>query len=371
MTQRWRRGARSVSLETTMCRTRAYAIGAVLLLIVGTACQFDPPEIEDPDADVRDTTVAPETDIANSDATETHAPDGEVTSDTAGSDRDGDGIADADDCKPDDPAIHPGATEQCDRIDRDCDGARFDVPAGHPEREPLPAPVAYWPFESYEENRDGNLGFRDDSPTSGVPAALPEDPKDKPATVPGVVGKSVEFGGKHYLVVDHGQPFQLAAGTVMFWFRRTPESNNAGLVTKDAKGNGGGGHLSFLLDAKRVRTRLQKVDDVTEADVLTSEVSADTWHHVALSFGPKGFRLYLDGRLRKHDETFTWGIWGDDGTIANREPMVIGANSWSSDSESATPIIEPFVGRIDELLIFDRQVAPGDYYDACSGEGSP
>ena len=37
-------------------------------------------------------------------------------------DSDGDGTLDADDCAPDDPAIHPGATEVCDDVDNDCDG---------------------------------------------------------------------------------------------------------------------------------------------------------------------------------------------------------------------------------------------------------
>ncbi len=40
----------------------------------------------------------------------------------APNDRDGDGIVDADDCAPDDPAVSPRATEVCNGIDDDCDG---------------------------------------------------------------------------------------------------------------------------------------------------------------------------------------------------------------------------------------------------------
>jgi hypothetical protein len=42
---------------------------------------------------------------------------------TPADDRDGDGWSDADDCGPDDPAVHPTAHEWCDGVDNDCDGA--------------------------------------------------------------------------------------------------------------------------------------------------------------------------------------------------------------------------------------------------------
>jgi formylglycine-generating enzyme required for sulfatase activity len=37
-------------------------------------------------------------------------------------DQDRDGVANADDCRPFDPAIHPGAEERCNNLDDDCDG---------------------------------------------------------------------------------------------------------------------------------------------------------------------------------------------------------------------------------------------------------
>jgi len=37
-------------------------------------------------------------------------------------DQDADGVADSEDCAPDDPSVFPGADEICDGVDQDCDG---------------------------------------------------------------------------------------------------------------------------------------------------------------------------------------------------------------------------------------------------------
>jgi hypothetical protein len=82
----------------------------------------------DPDADTSET-AAPPADTADSGVTETDtAGDTGTTADTGDSgtvvpfDEDGDGYTVIDgDCDDDDPAVHPGADELCDRVDNDCD----------------------------------------------------------------------------------------------------------------------------------------------------------------------------------------------------------------------------------------------------------
>ena len=57
--------------------------------------------------------------VANANQLDT---DGDQFGDACDPDDDGDKIADADDCEPLDPDVHPGALEVCDGKDNDCDG---------------------------------------------------------------------------------------------------------------------------------------------------------------------------------------------------------------------------------------------------------
>ena len=62
--------------------------------------------------------------------------------DTGPYDQDGDGYVYAEDCDDTNASIHPGAAEQCNIIDDDCDGT-VD------EDDVCPCPVHYWPDESH------------------------------------------------------------------------------------------------------------------------------------------------------------------------------------------------------------------------------
>lgn len=80
-------------------------------------------------------------DAGDDDAPDGDAPDDAADDDASGDDddstgtpdADGDGIADGQDCAPDDPTVYPGALELCDGRDGDCDGQVGDGLGGLPD----------------------------------------------------------------------------------------------------------------------------------------------------------------------------------------------------------------------------------------------
>ena len=253
-------------------------------------------------------------------------------------------------------------TTQMDTTDGGCERGDFDVSTDVDSPDPLPDPIAYWPFDTTQANGDGLTVFPNVSSHTNVPDAVAGGAEDQPTREVGVVGGAAGFDADPYLVVDHVSDFELAEATIMFWFRTSTPDVTQGLVTKDASGQETGGHFLTWLNEGEFQVRLQSQS--TSVWLKTREVDADRWYHVAISFGPNGNRVYLDGN-RIVDNDFSYSLATTDGEFLNREPIVVGANNGYSDMQLATPVREPLSGRIDELVIFDEQIHPADYFAGC------
>ncbi|MEM7668911.1 MAG: Ig-like domain-containing protein, partial [Pseudomonadota bacterium] len=96
-------------------------------------------------------------------------------------------------------------------------------------------------------------------------------------------------------------------------------------------------------------------------------IDANTQYHVAFSFGPDGLELWLDGELLGSTD-YTGGLGG------NFEPLVIGANQWSSSAGQSDKINHVFNGTVEDVALYDTQLDAGTISliaDGGSGGGGP
>jgi hypothetical protein len=214
-------------------------------------------------------------------------------------------------------------------------------------------PVCYWrlgepagavAYDSSANNLDGTYVG---GVTLGQPGALLGD-SDTAAAFNGI-DTCVE--------IPHEDSMRLDSGTVQLWFRLASTAADAGLFSKDSHGFDTGGHLTARIAGGRVVVRLQSTS--SDHVVSSSDVSVNEWHQVAFTFGSAGMKLYLDDQLIDTDG-YTGGTGTTSGGTGNYEPIVLAANSWASDDQLATPLVEYFSGRMDEVVIFDRALSAGE-----------
>jgi Ca2+-binding RTX toxin-like protein len=215
-------------------------------------------------------------------------------------------------------------------------------------------PLAYWSF-----NETGGRVVADSagSPQDGwFYGRRPDldDPGPPASQAPFGAESGADFHGKssEYIAVAHDEVFELADGTVQFWFETDKSCGRQGLFAKDACGYGDGGHLSISLVNGRIEVRLQS--EGKSYYICTDKlVKKGSWYHLAFSFGPQGMKLYLDGEL-VGSNAYTGGLMG------NREPIVIGGTNWANWNHSGDlkkqKIRDPFNGRIDEVAIFGQSL---------------
>jgi hypothetical protein len=160
-------------------------------------------------------------------------------------------------------------------------------------------------------------------------------------------------GNDDYVLIPHAAAYMLDAGAVSFWFRPDDVSGHQGLFSKDSTGYDNGGHIHVYLDGSTLRTRLQST--TASYTVSSGGLSAGTWYHAVVVFGPNGLRLYLNGTLADDDD-YTGGLGTSSGGSGNSEPIVLGANTWGSGDQTHLPLSDYYHGRIDDVRIYDDEL---------------
>ncbi len=175
----------------------------------------------------------------------------------------------------------------------------------------------------------------------------------------GNLGRAAYFDGSDdYILIPHSDSMLLDEGAFTFWFNSQSLTGNRGLLSKDSADKDTGGHLTVYTDGRRLVARMQTTAKDIELRSSANALDDDDWHHVAVVFGPEGFKLFLDGQLVDSDLTHTQGMGISSGGAGNYEPLVLGASSWGSGNLTHEPVSNHFKGYIDDVRVY--RFAPSD-----------
>ena len=145
--------------------------------------------------------------------------------------------------------------------------------------------------------------------------------------------------------VSHENAYELSKGTLAFDVTPDSASGRQGLFSKDAEFFGEGGHFTVWIEDGRITARLQSEDRSYE--LHGGSIEAGETAAVAVTFGPSGFKLFVDG------ETVDQSGY-EGGLQHNNEPIVIGASAWGSGDGTAAQLTHEFKGTISNLELYDE-----------------
>ncbi|MDF1799000.1 MAG: hypothetical protein P1V81_07480, partial [Planctomycetota bacterium] len=210
-------------------------------------------------------------------------------------------------------------------------------------------PVAHWSLGSGDTTGTGGVidsaGDHDGTLKNG--ADITAD-----STVGGESAAHFD-GSNDFIEVAHSPDLELDSGTVQLWFNADDTSGRQGLFSKDSSDFDDGGHVTAYLQGDSLTVRLQS--DAASYTVEVDGVTADSWNHMAFSFGEGGMKLFLNGEL-VDSNAYEGGLGTSSGGTGNEEPLVIGANSWSSADHTTSGVSDYFGGEIDEVAIFGSEL---------------
>jgi Ca2+-binding RTX toxin-like protein len=206
------------------------------------------------------------------------------------------------------------------------------------------------------------------APDDGVAPPIPPvaDGLSPPRSVL-YVPDELTFSGEDddYAQIEHYGQLELEQGTVAMTFMADRVTGRQTLFSKDATGQEIGGHLTAFVHDGRVQVRLQSTAESEWLDTPASSVQPGVEYHVAITFGPAGFQLYLNGVLADAKHEFTQGI----GT--NLEELALGANIWGRSENDPLYAHDEFHGTISGFTIYDVQVSQSRDKDLGAAASSP
>jgi hypothetical protein len=215
--------------------------------------------------------------------------------------------------------------------------------------------VGYWRFEE-----GPGSAIAHDSSGNGNDCLLRKlDPKTD--WTDGPVGGAINFNGTGWLECPHptGVARLAKAMSISVWIKRTGSKNHVrALVTRQYEtGTLDRFHFGFSDDEVVLRSRQGK------STYASFPALRGTWLHVAATRSETGMaRIYIDGEEVRHKKTDQLELGG--GTNA----LIIGGGVNGPDQSDVKEHLE---GVMDELVIYDRALAPDEVAALAAGAQPP
>lgn len=214
------------------------------------------------------------------------------------------------------------------------------------------------------QNEDGNAATRISDASDWLSLLLAKDlvsgslgsgrgPVDvatlKPSVVFSKAGPVTDDGTKG--AVDLGKPSGtgLASGTIALDFTANhPDDGGTHVVfSKDGASNAAGDITAFIRDGELyVILQDGKQDHWVKAEDVTIE--AGRQYSLAVTFGPDGLGLFLDGKRVGADVEATTGL------AANTRSLALGAGTWGRDASHASQLDSHLDGKVGNLAVYNR-----------------
>lgn len=164
-----------------------------------------------------------------------------------------------------------------------------------------------------------------------------------------------EFTGEDedYLDFQNDASLMLAEGTYVLNFNADDVTGDNFLFSKDANGNREGGHLKAEVDDGQLKVRFQTEDGERSLTVSDYTIEPGQDYHLAIAFGDKGLKVYLNGEMVESDVEFKQTM------EMNYENLVIGATGHARD-DSRDAARNEFDGTIADFKIYGEQLNEDD-----------
>ncbi|MEM9199276.1 MAG: LamG-like jellyroll fold domain-containing protein [Pseudomonadota bacterium] len=187
----------------------------------------------------------------------------------------------------------------------------------------------------------------------------------------GTEGSALYFNGEDdFAYVEHDVAHQFSQGTIAMWIRPDDLSDDMTILSKDAKGQGDGGHFRLgVTEDGGLFLRMAQGDGGANRSWITTKglVEEGEWAHIAVSFTEDGVQVYLDGETLSD---FRWvptegnvdtpGDYTEAYLTMNTEGWVLGANTSNRESSTSAggfattdeDLSDPFEGAMADFGIW-------------------